>query len=180
MDDIVIHGRTIQEHNSRLNAVLNRARENNLCFISKKTKLARSEVDCHGHVITGEGLKVSREKVKAILDMPVPNDKQAVQRLIGLVIYLSKFVENLSDVIQPLRECVKLKNQPFHFDEPQKECFAKIREVLTTAPVLKFYSMSEPITVSCDSSKTGLGAVILQGGRPVAYASRALTDTEQA
>ena len=71
MDDILIHGRTIQEHNSRLNAVLNRARENNLCFNSKKTKLARSEVDYHGHVITGEGLKVSREKVKAILDMPV-------------------------------------------------------------------------------------------------------------
>ena len=51
---------------------------------------------------------------------------------------------------------------------------------LTTAPILKFYSMSEPITVSCDSGKTGLGAVMLQGGRPVAYASRALTDTEQA
>ena len=180
MDDILIHGRTIQEHNSRLNAVLNRARENNLCFNSKKTKLARSEVDYHGHVITGEGLKVSREKVKAILDMPVPNDKQAVQRLIGLVTYLSKFVENFSDVIQPLRECVKLKNRSFHFDEPQKECFAKIKEVLTTAPVLKFYSMSKPITVLCDSSKTGLGAVILQGGRPVAYASRTLTDTEQA
>ena len=111
--DILIHGRTIQEHNSRLNAVLNRARENDLCFNSKKTKLA--EVDYHGHVITGEGLKVSRENVKAILAMPVPNDKQAVQRLIGLVSYLSKFVENFSDVIQPLRECVKLKKSTISF-----------------------------------------------------------------
>jgi hypothetical protein len=181
MDDILIHGPTIDVHDQRLKKVLQRCRDINLKINPKKTKLCVKEVEYIGHKLTDQGVKVSDEKVRAILEMPEPENISQVQTLLGMVNYTMKFMPNLSAVTEPLRQLIKQGSDAnFYFDEVHRQSFTKLKKMMTTAPVLKYYSMTEPITVTCDASQSGLGCAILQGGRPVAYASKALTDTEYA
>jgi len=107
--------------------------------------------------------------------VPPPTDKKGVERLLGTINYLAKFIPNMSTVTQPIRELLK-KDTMFEWESPQR--FLKIKDILSAAPVLAFYDVSKPVVITCDASKTGLGALLLQEGKPVAYASRALSDAE--
>ena len=178
MDDILIHAVDLETFNVRLEAALQRCQECDLRLNPDKTKVGLSEVDWIGHQITDQGTKIATMKVKAILEMPSPTDIDQVRRFLGLITYLAKFVPNMSDLTAPIRVLLK-KDVEFHWEEPQETSFQNCKKVLTQAPVLKYYNSKEPIVLSCDASSKGLGAVILQGGRPVAYASKALTETEQ-
>ena len=183
MDDILIHAPTIELHNQRLEQVLQRCRDRNLKLNPKKTKLCAPEVEYVGHVLTQDGVKVSQEKVKAVVEMPEPKSVENIQTLLGMVTYTCKFLPNLSAVTEPLRQIIKDSSTPgfkFYFDEAHREAFKKLKQMMTSTEVLKFYSLEEPVTVSCDASQSGLGAVLIQGGRPVAYASKALTTAEYA
>jgi hypothetical protein len=184
MDDLLLPTIDTKETDRVLEATLQTAEENNLRFRFSKSKFARREAEYVGSYFTDQGVKVSTEKVRAIKDMPMPNKVEDVRTLLGMATYLSKHIPQFSNVTAPLRDCIKTKgkgkNEPFFFDEPQILAFEELKQLLSNAPVLRYYSMNEPITVSCDASMLGLGAVILQGDRPVAYASKALTTTEQA
>ena len=131
-----------------------------------------------GHILGADGLQADPEKITAIREMPRPTDVQGVQRLIGVVTYLSKFLPQLSTVCEPLR---RLTDSQAVFDWlPQhEEAFMKIKELITQAPVLRYFDVNKEVTIECDSSDVGLGAVLTQDGCPVAYASRALTLTER-
>ena len=130
-----------------------------------------------GHVATADGLRVDPDKVKAIRDMPAFTGKAGVQRPLGMVQYLSKFLPNLSDMTKPLRELtqqdVKWCWKDAHITAP-----SQLKEAVTCSPVLRYYSLSDEVTLQCNASKSGLGAALLQNGQPVAYASRALTPAE--
>lgn len=178
MDDILIHGSTLEIHNQRLKKVLQRCREKNLKLNPQKTKLCTNEVEYIGHKLTDKGLQISDDKVKAILDMPEPTSIENVRTFLGMVTYLSKFLPNLSTFTEPLRQLVKDKE--FYFEESQRVSFNEIKSLITKAPVLKYYSVTEAVTISCDASQSGLGAVLMQNSRPVAYASKALTTAEYA
>ncbi|KAL5473802.1 hypothetical protein EMCRGX_G028358 [Ephydatia muelleri] len=110
--------------------------------------------------------------------MPPPKDKKGVERLLGTLNYVSKFVPNMSTVTEHIRVLLG-KDVPFVWTWEQEAAFENVKKLLSTAPVLAFYDVKQPVTVSCDVSQTGLGAVLLQQERPVAYISRALSDTEQ-
>jgi hypothetical protein len=129
-------------------------------------------------VISKDGLKVSPEKVRAIQEMPAPTDVAGVKRVLGLVQYLAKFIPNLSDVSDPLRILVKNDVQ-WHWNREQQQSFDELKRLVSTAPVLRFYSVDEPVTVSVDASSKGLGVVLLQNGQPVAYGSKALSETQK-
>ena len=122
-------------------------------------------------------VKPDERKVEAINKMPPPEDKKGGERLLGMVNYLAKFIPNMSKITQPIREVLK-KDVEFRWGTQQEEAFQKIKEVLTASPVLGYYNVRKPVTITCDASKSGLGAVLLQENKPVAYASRALTDAE--
>jgi hypothetical protein len=146
-------------------------------------KLCLQEVEYVGHRITADGVKIGKDKVKAVLQMDKPDSIDKVRQLLGMVTYTCKFLPNLSDVTEPLRELIKESNEPdfkFHWDEIHEQAFYKLMDMMTKAPVLRFYSSAEPIVISCDASQKGLGAVLMQGGHPVTYASKALTKTEEA
>lgn len=178
MEDILVHGRNEQEHDARLQAALQRARQNNLKLNQKKSKIKQKEVKYLGHIFTGEGLKTDPEKVRAILEMPRPTDKTGVQRVLGVLNYVSKFIPNMSDLTAPLRQLL-IKETVWHWDEQQEKSFQAIKRTLTAAPVLAYYNPTESLTLQVDASSTGLGAVLIQDDRPVAYASKALTPTQQ-
>ena len=131
-----------------------------------------------GHIISSEGLKSDPAKVQAVSEMPVPTDAAGVQRVLGLVNYLSKFTPHLSTVCEPLRRLVD-HDRPFHWLPQHDEALRKIKALITSTPTLRYYDSSKPVSIECDASSVGLGATLLQEGQPVAFASRALSTTER-
>ena len=109
--------------------------------------------------------------------MPTPTDAHGVQRLIGFVNYLSRFLPSLSDNLEPLRQLVK-KDVPWHWTHAQQDALDNIKTMVTQAPVLTYYNPTDELTIQCDASGKGLGAALLQNKQSIAYCSRALTDTE--
>ena len=117
------------------------------------------------------------EKIQTILQMPELEDITALKRLLGMATYLAKFVPHLSEMTEPLRR-LKDKNVEFQWLDQHSVAMNAIKKFLTEAPVLCYYDVSKPVTVQCDASQSGLGAVLLQDGQSVCYTSRTLTETE--
>ena len=124
-----------------------------------------------------KGLKPNPEKVRAILDMPKPANVSGVRRIIGFVTYLSKFLPKLSDICEPLRK-LTLKDSEFCWLDNHYNELDEIKRLVTAKPVLKYYDPKLQLVLQSDASETGLGATIMQENQPIAYASRALADTE--
>ena len=122
------------------------------------------------------------EKVKAIKEMPLPTSKVELQRFLGMINYLGKFLPNLAEETSPLRLLLKKDNE-FMMDEPQVDSVDRLKRLVTTAPVLGYFNSHLPTRIRTDSSSEGLGAMIEQSidGNwfPVAYASRSLTSAEK-
>ena len=131
-----------------------------------------------GHLITANGLKPDLAKLEAIAQMPQPDNKKAVQRLIGMVSYLKKFARGMSNIIQPLRDLTKTDSDFLWEESVHRAAFKKIKQMLSQAPILSYYDPALALTLQWDMSEGGLGACILQNEQPIAYAFRALTDAE--
>ncbi|XP_038151255.1 uncharacterized protein K02A2.6-like [Cyprinodon tularosa] len=177
VDDIIIGGRTVAEHDANLEKVLTRAREVNLRLNPAKCKFRLEQVSYVGHIFTCEGLKADPTKTAAISAMPVPTDVTSLQRFLGMVNYLGKYIQNLSEIAAPLRQLTHKETAWCWFQQHQ-EAFDRLKACLSSPPVLAYYNVEEPVTLTCDASSHGLGAACLQHGRPIAFASRSLTDTE--
>lgn len=183
-DDIIIYGNgeddasAEKSHDNALKAVFDRCRQKGLKLNKDKVKYKLTSVAYMGHVLSSEGLKPDPEKIKAVIDMPKPENTTAVHRLLGVVTYLAKFMPNLSTVSEPLRRLTD-KDVPFEWTELHDQSLSSIKELMTAAPILKYYDVGKPVTIECDSSEVGLGAVLMQDSQPIAYASRALSQTEK-
>ena len=177
MDDILIAGRDMKHHDQILHQVIERATSYNLRLNYEKCHIRQPSVRYIGHLITAEGLKPDPEKIKAVAEMPDPQDQSDVKRFLGFVTYLAKFIPNLSDVDKPLRLLLKT-DVKFEWQHEHKASFQKLKELCTHAPVLAYYDTRKAVEIQCDASSTGVGAVLLQDGRPVAYSSRSMTATE--
>ena len=109
--------------------------------------------------------------------MSAPKDRAELETILGMVTYLTRFAPNLATITVPLRDLLK-KDVEFIWDDCHDTAFQKIKDVLTESPVLAFFDPEKQITLQVDASKYGLGATMLQEGRPVSYASKTLTQTE--
>ena len=178
VDDILVWGSTEAEHDRNLLKVLDRIREINLKLKWDKCKFKVNEVGYVGHLLTAEGLKPDPEKVRAIVEMKIPENVKDLQRFLGMVRYLSKFVPRLSELALPLQHPLHA-DVPWIWDGVCQRAFDNLKAAITSTPALKFYDVSKPVTLTCDASFGGLGVACLQDGLPVAYASRSLTKTEQ-
>lgn len=178
IDDLLVWGDTLEQHDRRLMRLLQRADENGLRFNKSKCKFRMTEVKYIGHTLSADGLKPDDEKIRAIVQIPPPADKQALLRFMGMIQYLAKFIPNLSDVSAPLRQLLQGETE-WHWEEPQQQSFEKLKQLITVAPTLKYYDVNKAVTLSVDASSEGIGAVLLQDERPVAYGSRALTECQR-
>lgn len=177
MDDILVAGKDKTHHDHILRQVLERAQSYNLKFNYDKAKIRKTEVTYVGHVITSEALKPDPEKVKAVLEMPAPDSKEAVRRFLGFIQYMAKFLPMLAEVEEPLRKLTR-KDVLFHWDKPQNEAFQRLKQMCCQAPVLAYYDVNKPTVIQCDASKYAIGAVLLQEDKPIAYSSRKLSTSE--
>ena len=179
IDDILVWGETLEQHDANLERVLNRVKESNMTLNKAKCTLRAREVTYLGERLTADGVKADEEKLKAIRDYTRPESRQDVLRLLGMVNFIAKFAPGVSDVTAPLRDLTK-KNVEFHWLEHHEKAFNNLKSKLTDRPaVLKYYDVKKPVTLQVDASQAGLGAVLYQEDGPVAYASKALNQTQQ-
>lgn len=182
LDDIVVHGSSKEEHDSRLESTLQRLSEYLLTLNSQKCCFDQQEIEFMGYVINSKGLYPIDSKVKAILDIPNPKDAKELASLLGITGYYSRFICDYASVSEPLRHLLR-KNTILEWSE---ECEAAVKELkmrITSPPVLACFSMKDPIFVTCDASGVAVGAVLsqLQEGceKPIAFASRVLSEQER-
>ena len=178
MEDILIWGRTLEEHDRRLKQVLDKARKYNLKLPKNKCEFRKKEVTYVGHVLSDTGVKIDYEKLRAVEQMTAPENKKELQHFLGFIHYLGKFHGNMSEISAPLRELLH-KDIEWHWDMEQENSFQTLKKMCVNAPVLAYFDKDKPIVLSVDSSSKGMGAALLQEGKPVAYASCALTETQQ-
>ena len=183
IDDVLVYGKTREEHDERLHKVLLRLQNAGVTLNREKCHFAQSRVNFLGHVIDAMGIQPDPDKVVAIQKVQTPVNVGDVRRFLGMANQLSKFSPNLADMTQPLRELLVKGNQ-WMWGEPQQKAFSQIKEALTTSPVLALFDPNLDTVVSADASSYGLGAVLLQKQqsgelKPVAYISRSMTPTEQ-
>ena len=182
VDDIVIWGCSEKEHDDRLKQVIERVKKSGLKLNRKKCEFKKSDITYLGEKIGVHGNQPDPEKVKAVVNMPNPNCKTDVQRMLGLVNYLTKFVPNLSVQTSNMRQLLK-DNIEWSWEHEHQVEWNSIKDSLKQEPVLKFFDPQLPIKLSSDASKDGIGAAMLQlhegNWFPVAYASRSMTSAEK-
>ncbi|XP_065196908.1 uncharacterized protein LOC135828389 [Sycon ciliatum] len=183
--DVLVYGRNRAEHDARLASVLERLKAANLCLNWGKCRTRLTCVKYLGHVLTKQGVQPDTCKLQAISELSEPTCLADVQRFLGMVTYLGKFVPQLSQVTEPLRSIVK-QPEPFVATESLIAAFNAVKQaVASSLQTLAYFRPSPDVrtAVSCDASPQGLGAILWQHDDkgqwvPVTCASRSLTDVE--
>ena len=180
-DDILVAGRTMEEHDEKLKKVLDVIQEAGLKLNLKKCVWRQPEVTFLGHKFSKDGVRPDPAKVKAIVDMPAPTSVHELQQIRGMINYIGMFIPNLATTMKPINDLLK-KDVQWLWGPVQVKAFAEVKQALVNAMTLTFYDPRKPITVSADASSFGIGAVILQEEnnrlKPIAFASRTLLPAE--
>lgn len=177
MDDILVHAETLQQLNNIQSKVLKKIENSGFTLNKDKCVFNVERLEFLGHVVSSKGLEMDPLKYEAITNFKTPENIAELQRFLGMVQYLTKFISNMSETTQPLRELLKIDNE-WVWTEQQDAAFLKIKKILSSAPVLKFYDVNSDVVIQSDASSYALGAAIFQNDRPVAYVSRALNKSE--
>jgi hypothetical protein len=172
INDILIYSKSKAEHAKHLRIVLQRLRDHKLYTKLSKCEFWLDSVKFLGHTISKDGISVDPSKVQEVMDWKPPKLVHQIRSFLGLAGYYSRFIA------KPMTELLK-KGVKFVWSEECDQAFHTLRKHLTSAPVLTQPDMSKPFEVFCDASGTGLGFVLMQENRVIAYASRALRPHEK-
>ena len=182
IDDVLIFGKTQQEHDARLYSALTQIQSAGLTLNAGKCEFSKSEIKFLGHVINKDGISPDPDKTNAVLAMPEPNTPTELRRFMGMVNQLGKFSSKISELSQPLRELLGNK-QSWLWGPAQDDAFRTVKAELAKPTTLALYDQNAPTKIAADASAYGLGAVILQkhedNWKPIAYASKSMTETER-
>ena len=169
------------EHNERLTAVLERIDSAGATLNPEKCEFRKEQLKFLGHIIDASGIRPDPDKVSAVVEMSAPNNISELRRFMGMTNQLGKFSHNLAELTQPLRQLLS-KRSTWLWGPEQERAFTDVKIELTKPTVLALYNPKAPTKISADASSYGLGAVIMQQNgpdwKPVAYASRSMTETE--
>jgi hypothetical protein len=186
LDDIIVFGRTWEEHMRNLELVLQRISMAGLKLKPKKCQLCQKRVKFLGHIVSSDGIEVNPAKVEAVQNMPEPQNTTDVRAFLGLASYYRKFIKDFSVIAKPLTRLTKkeeTKNQVFVFDTEALAAFEKLKVALTTTPVLAYPDvLGGEFILDTDASGFAMGAVLsqVQNGqeRVIAYGSRTFSEEQ--
>ncbi|KAL0539586.1 hypothetical protein IC582_023802 [Cucumis melo] len=178
IDDILIYSKTEAEHEEHLRLALQTLRDNKLYAKFSKCEFWLKQVSFLGHVVSKAGVSVDPAKIEAVTGWTRPSTVSEVRSFLGLAGYYRLFVENFSRIATPLTQLTR-KGVPFVWSKACEDSFQNLKQKLVTAPVLTVPDGSGSFVIYSDASKKGLGCVLMQQGKVVAYASRQLKSHEQ-
>jgi hypothetical protein len=171
-DDILIYSKNIKQHRLHVAQVFQILRIHQLKAKMSKCTFATPTVEYLGHVMSGEGVAIDPAKIKEISTWEAPKMIKQLRRFLGLTGYYRRFVQGYASICRPLHDA--LKKNSFAWSEAQQEAFDKLKIAMTTPPVLILPNFNLPLYLDTDASGKGLGAVLMQQGRPIAFFSKAL------
>ena len=183
LDDILVTGKSTEEHLKNLDEVLSRLKNAGMRLKKSKCAFLLLQVEYLGHQISEKGLQPTAQKLKAIVEAPAPNNVSQLKSFLGMINYYSKFLPNLSTQLAPLYSLLQ-KNQTWNWGKDQQQAFDEAKQLLTSSQVLAHYDSQKDLLLACDASPYGVGAVLshrMDDGseRPIAFASRSLSPAEK-
>ena len=183
IDDIIVMGKTDEEHLRNLDEVLSRLERAGMRLKKEKCVYMVPEVEYLSHKINSEGLQPSDSKVAAIVEAPPPKNVSELKAFLGMVNYYGKFLPNLSTMLAPLYRLLR-KETPWQWRGEQQQAFDEVKKLLQSPNLLVHFDGDKPIVLACDASPYGVGAVLshrMEDGtdRPIAFASRTLAPVEK-
>ena len=170
-DNITVHGRTEAEHDAHLRDLMWVAHKYNLVFNPQKMHVKAQAVNFFGCLYDANSVHPDPGKVNAVHALPAPTNITELQEFLGLVTYLSPFIPGLSTLTAPLRELLK-KDTDFSWNRSYDIAFEQIKEAVVSDTTLRYFDPSLPVTIQVDASQVGLGAALLQNGKPIASTAR--------
>lgn len=182
LDDIVVHGATVEGHDERLHRVFSAMAKHHLTLNGEKCVFAAPAIEFVGFRLSAGGTYPLHSNTEAIHRVPEPTSASQVASFLGMTAYYLRFLPQYSATTAPLRKLLK-QDEPWVWTPACSDAVRLLKSQLTSAPVLAHFDLASPTLVTCDASALAVGAVMsqLQGGveRPIAFASRALSPTEQ-
>src|SRR6185312_9605366 len=172
-DDILIYSKSHEEHLDHLRAVFDALRAASLYAKLEKCIFCTDRVAFLGYVVTPQGIEVDGAKIDAIRSWPTPQTITQVRSFLGLAGFYRRFVRDFRTIAAPLHELMK-KGVSFHWGAAQDQAFDTLKERLTSAPLLQLPDFGKTFELECDASGVGIGGLLMQGGKPVAYFSEKL------
>jgi hypothetical protein len=177
IDDILVYSKNEEDHVEHPRIVLTRLQDHQLYAKFSKCEFWLRTVTFLGHVLSEEGISVDPSKVQEVMDWKAPTTVHEVRSFLGLAGYYRRFTLDFLKIAKPMTSLLQ-KDHKFVWTEEYEIDFRTLRELLTTTPVLAQLDIEKPFDVFCDASKNGLGCVLIQDGRVIAYASRQLRNHE--
>lgn len=182
LDDILIIGKTFEEHQRNLKLVLEKLYDAGLAINWEKSSFLKSHVEYLGFVVGQGEITVSPKKVEAIKDFPAPIDVKGIRSFLGMSGWYRRFIPKYSDLAQPLTQLLQKKTK-FHWGPEQQKSFDTIKDLLCQHPIVHCPDFTLPFSIETDASNVGLGGVLVQHvngeERVIAYTSRTLNQAEQ-
>ncbi|GJS86192.1 putative reverse transcriptase domain-containing protein [Tanacetum coccineum] len=173
IDDILIYSRNEKEYEEHLKTILELLKKEELYAKFSKCEFWINTVIFLGHVIDSSDIHVDPAKIEAVKNWASPTTPSEICQFLGLAGYYRRFIKGFSKIAKPMTELTQ-KNQKFDWGEEQEEAFQLLKQKLCAAPILALPEGSEDFVVYCDASIKGLGAVLMQRMKVIAYASRQL------
>ncbi|XP_022030567.2 uncharacterized protein LOC110931483, partial [Helianthus annuus] len=173
IDDILIYSKSRETHEGHLRAILKLLKEEKLYAKFSKCEFWTREVQFLRHVVNEKGIQVDPTKIEVVKNWEAPRNPTEIRRFLGLAGYYRRFIQDFTKIAMPLTTLTQ-KNTPFVWGSQQEEAFNLLKTKLSSAPVLALPEGTEDFVVYCDASHYGLGCVLMQRGKVIAYASRQL------
>jgi hypothetical protein len=173
IEDILVYSKNEEEHEQHLQIILQWLCDRQLYAKLSKCAFWLKEVQFLGHVISAEGITVDPSKDYEVLEWKSPRLITQICSFLGLAGYYRRFIPNFSKIAKPMTKLLE-KDAKFKWSPQCEEAFLTFKKLLTTAPVLAQPDIERPFDVYCDASDMGIGSVLMQDGRVIAYASRQL------
>ena len=182
LDDLIVYGATLEEHDKALATVLERLKSYNVQLNLEKCKMRQTSVSYLGLIVSKEGMKVDPERIQSVAEATTPTSREELQSFLGVVGYYAKFVPGFATVVEPLRDLLR-GSQQFRWTEDASRAFAEVKDRIVRSGPLTPFDPNLPTLVTTDASGVGLGATLSQvhgtQEKVVAFASRSLSTAER-
>lgn len=188
MDDVVVFGKTLDEHVHNLKLILDTLSDANLKVQLDKSEFLHKSIEFLGYIVTDKGIKPNEKKIKAIQEWPVPKNLKELRGFLGLMGYYRRFVKDFAKIAKPLTTLLRGERNPnanpkIALNEEQLGCFSTMKELITSENILTYPDFEKIFLITTDASNVALGAVLSQGeigkDKPICFASRTLNKAEE-